>query len=133
VAALTLAAQNGRSTCACAVGGALAVGLVTISPALVAIVTISGYDVTMKTARVAELKARLSEYLRAVRRGESVTVLDRETPIARIVPYAGEAAALRVRPPRPGATPLAKLKFPPPLRVKVDIVALLMEERQGER
>jgi len=87
----------------------------------------------MRTARVAELKARLSEYLRAVRRGESITVLDRETPIARIVPYAGDTLVLRVRPPRPGATPLATLKFPPPLRVKVDIVALLMEERQGGR
>ena len=34
----------------------------------------------MKTVRIAELKARLSEYLRAVRRGETIAVLDRETP-----------------------------------------------------
>ena len=36
----------------------------------------------MKQVRIAELKARLSEYLRAVRRGETIAVLDRETPIA---------------------------------------------------
>jgi len=33
----------------------------------------------MKQVRIAELKARLSEYLRAVRRGETIAVLDRET------------------------------------------------------
>ncbi len=87
----------------------------------------------MRAVRIAELKARLSEYLRMVRRGQEVTVLDRETPIARIVPYASEAPGLRVRPPRPGAAPLAKLKFPPPLPDKFDVVALLLEERQGER
>ena len=37
---------------------------------------------------IAELKARLSEHLRAVRKGRTVTVLDRDTPVARIVPYA---------------------------------------------
>ena len=36
----------------------------------------------MKEVRIAELKARLSEYLRAVRRGETIAVLDRETPVA---------------------------------------------------
>lgn len=87
----------------------------------------------MKTVRVAELKARLSEYLRAVRRGETVTVLDRETPIARIVPYGTGGSVLRVRRPRPGALPPGKIPLPPPLRVKVDIVDLLLEERQRKR
>ena len=40
----------------------------------------------MKTVRIAELKSRLSEYLRAVRNGETIAVLDRETPVAHIVP-----------------------------------------------
>jgi prevent-host-death family protein len=93
--------------------------------------TIYGYNVTMKQARIAELKARLSEYLRIVRRGESVTVLDRETPVARIVPI--EKPGLRVRKPAPG-TPLPnQVPLPPPLKLKVDVVAVLLEERQGER
>lgn len=40
----------------------------------------------MNTASVSELKANLSRYLREVRRGGEVQVLDRGTPVARIVP-----------------------------------------------
>jgi prevent-host-death family protein len=40
----------------------------------------------MKTAPVARLKARLSEYLRLVKRGEEVIVLERGRPVARILP-----------------------------------------------
>ena len=42
---------------------------------------------------IAELKSRLSEYLRVVRRGGAVTVFDRDTPVARLVPV-DEPAAL---------------------------------------
>lgn len=37
--------------------------------------------------KIAELKARFSDYLRSVRRGNEVIVKDRETPVARIVPH----------------------------------------------
>jgi len=87
----------------------------------------------MKIVRVAELKARLSEYLRVVRRGHTVTVLDRETPIARIVPVGEDTAALVVRRPLPTAPGLHKVPLPPPLDPGVDIVDLLLEERQGHR
>ena len=102
-------------------------------PLLVAFVTRSGYDRPMKTVRIAELKARLSGYLREVRRGRSVTILDRETPIARIVPYAQDAMTLVVRQPHPGAPPPGRVKLPPPLRITGDIGNLLLEERQGNR
>jgi prevent-host-death family protein len=36
--------------------------------------------------RIAELKARFSEYLRIVRRGREIVIKDRETPIARLTP-----------------------------------------------
>jgi prevent-host-death family protein len=88
---------------------------------------------TMEGVRVAELKAKLSAYLRRVRRGHSVTVLDRDTPIARIVPYAPDATMLSIRRPPPGIGKLSALRLPPPLRTDVDIVELLMEERQPER
>lgn len=87
----------------------------------------------MRGVRVAELKARLSQYLRRVRRGPEVPVLDRETPIARIVPCGTGGAALEVRQPLPGAPPLHRVPLPPPLAVHLDAVALLLEERQGER
>lgn len=38
----------------------------------------------MKTAPVTDLKNRLSHYLRLVARGETVTVLDRGRPVARL-------------------------------------------------
>jgi prevent-host-death family protein len=40
----------------------------------------------MESAGVAQLKARLSEYLSRVRAGEEVLVTDRGRPVARLVP-----------------------------------------------
>lgn len=93
------------------------------------------YIMTMKGVRVADLKSKLSEHLRKVRAGRSVTVLDRSTPIARIVPYDDQAASLVVRSPLPGAPLLKHVQLPPPLKLRrnLDVVALLLEERQGER
>ena len=87
----------------------------------------------MTTVRIADLKSRLSEYLRKVRSGRTITVLDRETPIARILPYEENGASLKVRSPLPGAPKLSRVVLPPPLRLRKDIVTLLIEERQGER
>ena len=87
----------------------------------------------MKGVRVAELKSRLSEHLRKVRAGRTLTVLDRSTPIARIVPYEESGPSLSVRHPLPGTPLLKDLPLPPPLRLTRDIVSLLLEERQGER
>lgn len=44
------------------------------------------YVRAMKQASVAELKARLSEYLAAVKRGEDVIVTDRGKPVAKLTP-----------------------------------------------
>lgn len=96
-------------------------------------VTRFDYIMTMSGVRVADLKSRLSEHLRKVRAGRTVTVLDRSTPIARIVPYEDADSSLTVRIPLPDAPSLKQLSLPPPLRIRRDIVALLLEERQGER
>jgi prevent-host-death family protein len=98
-----------------------------------AFMTILDYHVTMSDVRVADLKSRLSQHLRTVRAGRSITVLDRSTPIARIVPYEEEGTSLVVRHPLPGAPSLKQISLPPPLKIRQDIVALLLEERQGER
>ena len=94
--------------------------------------TTHDYIMTMKTVRIAELKARLSEHLRYVRRGHVLTILDRDTPIARVVPMGG-ADALRVREPARRVRKLQDVSLPAPVRVDVDVVDLLLEERQGER
>lgn len=86
----------------------------------------------MTIMKGADLKSRLSEHLRQVRAGRTVTVLDRNTPITRIVPY-GQGGPLTVRHPLPGAPSLRHISLPPPLRLRGDVVALLLEERQRER
>ncbi|MGH6728956.1 MAG: type II toxin-antitoxin system Phd/YefM family antitoxin [Sphingomicrobium sp.] len=87
---------------------------------------------TMKQVRIAELKARLSEYLRVVRRGETIAVLDRETLVAQIVPVRARSA-LRVRKPAPGTPAPNRVPLPKPAKLPVDVVQLLLEERQGHR
>lgn len=47
----------------------------------------------MSTVSVSELKARLSAYLREVRQGGEVQVLDRGKPVARLVPMSAEVLA----------------------------------------
>jgi prevent-host-death family protein len=89
----------------------------------------------MRSVKIAQLKSRLSEYLRAVRRGEVITVVDRETPVARIIPFDGGSTPLVVRSPSPGSLPFRRVRLPPPLPLprKLDVVDLLLEERQGSR
>jgi prevent-host-death family protein len=40
----------------------------------------------MRTAKISELKAKLSAHIDYVKRGEEVLILDRNTPVARLVP-----------------------------------------------
>jgi len=87
---------------------------------------------TMKQVRIAELKARLSHYLRAVRRGETIAVLDRDTPVAHIVPVR-DRPALRIRKPSPGTVPPNRVPSARPLKTNIDVVQLLLEERQSHR
>ena len=56
----------------------------------VAFMTIYSHSEAMKTAMVSELKSKLSAYLAEVREGASIVVYDRNTPIARLVPFQEE-------------------------------------------
>jgi prevent-host-death family protein len=94
--------------------------------------TIYGYLMVMTDVRIADLKSRLSEHLRRVRRGASITVLDRDTPVARLVPY-DDGSPLVIRRPLPTAPRLLDVPLPPPLRIERDVVELLLEERQSDR
>jgi prevent-host-death family protein len=98
-------------------------------------VTKYDYDIVMNTVKIAELKSHLSEHLRQVKRGHTLIILDRKTPIARVVPYSDDTQAglLKVREPLPQSPKLHQIPLPPPLRLRKDIVQLLLEERQGER
>lgn len=83
------------------------------------------YNMVMTTVRIAELKARLSEHLRSVRNGRTLTVLDRDTPVAQIVPYAADPIEIRRATRR-----LRDLKLPPTPASPTDSLAALLEDRR---
>ena len=87
----------------------------------------------MTNVKIGELKAHLSEHLRNVRRGEVLTIFDRNTPIAQVTRYAGPPDALRVRKPLGRVPTLRDVPLPRPLELDIDIAELLDQERQGER
>lgn len=87
----------------------------------------------VKAVRIADLKARLSEHLRHVRRGHTLLILDRDTPIARVLPYTRGEEPLVVREPLGEAPSFQQVPLPPPLNLDLDVVTLLLEERQLER
>jgi prevent-host-death family protein len=79
---------------------------------------------------ITALRTHLSRHLRRVRRGQTLTVHDRDQPIARLVPYAPDAdspdTSLDFRPAtrRPRDLPL-----PGPLDAATDSLATLLEDR----
>ncbi|MBK9063384.1 MAG: type II toxin-antitoxin system prevent-host-death family antitoxin [Acidobacteria bacterium] len=87
----------------------------------------------MSSVSIADLKARLSHYVSLARRGRMVTVTNRDIPVARLVPLEEKRAALVAHRPAPGTPAPGKVKLPPPLKTKRDIVDLLLEERQSHR
>ncbi len=84
----------------------------------------------MKSVKIGELKNKLSSYLRLVRKGAQIIVMDREHPIARITPFEEKKEKLTIIPAREKFSNITKLSFPRP-KVSIDIVALLREDRDS--
>ena len=96
----------------------------------------------MKTAAIAELKARLSEYLNRVKAGEEVLITDRGTPVARLLPVSRMKAAKEAMASmekcgliRYGAGRLPKEFWTMPKADDSDglVLQALLEEREGGR
>ena len=91
--------------------------------------------VMMKTVSISELKAKLSLYLREVRLGAEVQVLDRGVPVARLVPAAtGDDEGVRKRLIgdgllRPGNGAAAAVLDEPLLVLPVRVSDALIEDR----
>ncbi|MBI2646562.1 MAG: type II toxin-antitoxin system prevent-host-death family antitoxin [Deltaproteobacteria bacterium] len=81
----------------------------------------------MKSVKIGQLKNKLSAYLRLVRKGAQIIVMDREHPIARITPFE-EKEELRIIPAQKKFSEIKKLSFSKP-KVQIDVVALLREDR----
>lgn len=86
----------------------------------------------MKSVGVIELEHALSQHLHSVQQGDRVIILEDGRPVARLVPYQ-EEDALQVRHPLPGSPALRDVPLPPPLGLDLDVVDLLLEDRQSQR
>ena len=78
----------------------------------------------MKSVRIATLKDQLSRHLRAVEKGASFVVTDRDRPVAQLVPIPTEDGFDLI----PATRPFNARTFKP-TRKKVDSLALLLLER----
>ena len=83
----------------------------------------------MKSAKVSELKAKLSAYLAEVRKGDTVIVYDRNTPVARLVPIQDDHEDLVITEASAPPSDLKKMKGIAPKK-SVDIDRLLRDLRQ---
>ncbi|MDQ3660085.1 MAG: type II toxin-antitoxin system prevent-host-death family antitoxin [Actinomycetota bacterium] len=81
----------------------------------------------MRYVKIAELKDRLSEHLRAVEKGDEVIVTDRNRPMVRIVPLTH--SEVRITPPSTSFTAIRSRRRLP-AKWKVDSLELLLEERR---
>ncbi len=67
----------------------------------------------MKRATISQLKSRLSEHLRAAEAGETIEVMDRARPIARVVPIEQVLADLEVVPAERPFASVRTVRLPP--------------------
>lgn len=83
----------------------------------------------MKHVRIAELKDRLSEHLRAVEKGAEVVITDRNRPIARIVPLTPADKRVRVVPSTRSFSSIRSRRHKP-AGWRISSTELLLEERR---
>jgi antitoxin (DNA-binding transcriptional repressor) of toxin-antitoxin stability system len=94
----------------------------------------------MRTVRIGELKNNLSRYLRVVRGGTRLVVMDRDTPIAELGPITSSRMAapaareelvrrgLLVPAPRPS---MSLEEVGPPVHCRGDVLAALRADRDA--
>ena len=81
----------------------------------------------MKTSNISYFKAHLSQELRAVRNGERIIILDRDIPVAEVLPYDINKKKIRIQP------PTKKLQYSEPSfkTVKDPLIYLLEDRARG--
>ena len=95
--------------------------------------TTCDHDEVMKAVKIASLKAHLSRHLREVRAGQIVTVYDRATPIARLIPVEGSDDLVVTRP-AANAPSIGRIRISRPSRpLRIDVVDLLVKDRKRSR
>jgi prevent-host-death family protein len=97
----------------------------------------------MRTAKISELKAKLSAHIQYVKNGEEVLILDRNTPVARLVsagPVEDNDARMRrliakgiITPPKISRPEGYKLPEPPGPMISQEVMDRIWEEERGDR
>jgi len=82
----------------------------------------------MISVNIAVLKAKLSFYLNQVKQGNEILVMDRNTPVARMLPSVGRARDLVLIKAKRSPAALKTMKFRPAKR-RTNSLELLREER----
>ena len=93
----------------------------------------------MRPVKIGDLRDHLSRYLAAVRRGQKLLVMDRDTPIAEIGPVRTRRNAadaernelIRLGVIMPAPRPAARRRLARPVRTRGDVVAALRAERDA--
>ena len=83
----------------------------------------------MQPISISNLKTHLSATLKEVIKGIHYIVMDRDTPIAEIIPY-DEGQILQIRPP---IKKYLKKKSPVSKKLKLDVVEYLLQDRRGKK
>jgi antitoxin (DNA-binding transcriptional repressor) of toxin-antitoxin stability system len=78
---------------------------------------------------IAELESRFRKYLKRVRKGETVVVLDGDRLVASLIPYSSLRVGLTVHPPKVRYRTLGDIPDGPPIEHTGDILEALAEER----
>lgn len=81
----------------------------------------------MKQVKIANFKSHLSSYLKEVKQGAQIIILDRENPIAKISPIVEKREKIRVRKAKIKGG-IKDLKFTG-IKADIDVVKLLREDR----
>jgi prevent-host-death family protein len=82
---------------------------------------------------IAQLKARLSYYLRAVRDGAEIIVKDRDTPVAKLVACKPRKPKLSVIPARGKLSDLNDLKLTRPANITMDTIMEALDWTRRDR
>ena len=83
------------------------------------------YNGHVKTSNISYFKAHLSQELKAVIKGERIVILDRDRPVAEVIPYQSDTR-LMVRP------PIRTLSFEKgSFRVQKDPLEYLLQDRRN--
>jgi antitoxin (DNA-binding transcriptional repressor) of toxin-antitoxin stability system len=90
------------------------------------------YNKKETSVNIATLKAQLAKYLRLVKSGEEVLILDHKMPVAKLTPIQAdpqETLLISIKP-KADFSGIIEMKAPPPSKnAKIDSLTLLLQER----